>query len=801
MKRAVIATRHTRPPILPLRISAALTVALILTVRSGAAQAPAERAFADSLFRDLAAATAIEALPPADRCTTHPGTLGRLCQAFIGLRRSELGKSPDEAIRAEPLLSRSVDEKPEWGIAWYGLGIARLQLARFGVLSKPGPLQGVGLSLIAGAGNALVEALRRDSTLLGAAEALALAPMPREGASRLKERLAMLRRVRTYLPLSPPARLGIARVELEAGTPDTLIVLLNEALAHGADSGVAYLELARADYRANRPEAGRAALLQGASVATSDFAKRRYREELAWVASPEELKEWDGLPVAERGEWLRAFWARRDVREGRADGERLIEHYRRLEYAMANFQITVPQVGRQRVRSVAMAGDRLVLLTGDAGSDSLTVAGLEQASVTDADYSSVVGGDVPFRQFSITQDILDDRGVIWIRHGKPDIQQGTTGGTAKEAWQYRRPGEPPLVVFFGEADFDGTAGASVLISTVAGRDGIAMDQLCGQLNGMCDRLQPGSTVGSAGVGQFAGATGSGRRGTMATGGMLRPEQVQSEVRRGASNIRRAVTTDAYPRTFTAPLDPIAQMYGMDRATGGAPRVIVAFAIPGDKLSFTRPPAAGGRAVYPIRVHVMGAEVRTGARLDLDTLRQFATAEPLVEGQFLTGFVELPVPPGDYATTLVLTQEDGRGAIARLADVRVPGQRPTLEISDVILGREGSGVRWNSGTSQVPLNPLNAYAKGGSAELYYQLSGLKPGQRYDTRFDFFPIGEPRPKPKLTLTLPMEAGQPRMEIARSVGLENLDPGSYRLVVTVTGGGEAASSTAYLVVRKKP
>lgn len=772
------------------------------------AQGAAERPFVDSLFHELARASTTEQLPGADRCGGRDATLARLCEGLRLTRVAEFSGEGDDAIKAEALLRRAVDDRPKWATAWYGLGVARLELARAKVLAKEGPLQAVGLSFEAGAGNALVRALELDSTLAGAAEALALAPIPREGASQLGARARTLRRLRNSLPLSPSARFAMARIEREAGNVDTAIVYLREAMAQGADSGLVDLELARDLHLAGHPAEGRAALIAGAAATGSPLAGVRYREELSWVATPEELHAWDSLPLPQRSTWLDVFWASRDVREGREPGERLIEHYRRVELAMANFRIAIPQKGRQRLLSTAIAGDLMDLNgggsavgSGNNGSSRVSSAESAQSAVTASQdsYAATLGADVPFRQFGIGQDVLDDRGVIWIRHGKPDREQGTIGGTAKAVWMYDRPGEAPLVLFFAEVDFDGTSGASVLIPTPIGSDGQALEQLCGQINGMCDRLQPGNTVGVAGNRRFGGRLSAGRSGALSTGNLPAPNFVADERGRGTENIVRAVTTDAYPRKFTAPLDPVVQIYGLEHSSGGAPRLVVAFAIPGGKLSYATPPEAGGRAVYPIHVKAISVDRTTGERRELDTLRQFASAKPLVEGEWLTGMLEFPVPAATYGASLLLTQDDGRGALARLATVRVPGAGSLLDISSVVLGREGTGVRWNSGATVVALNPLNAYQTGATAELYYQLSGLLPGTEYATRLEFFSMVEESKPPKLSLGFKNTATRPRVEVQRSVALGKLPPGSYRLRVTVRGGGGEARESATLVVRK--
>ena len=200
----------------------------------------------------------------------------------------------------------------------------------------------------------------------------------------------------------------------------------------------------------------------------------------------------------------------------------------------------------------------------------------------------------------------------------------------------------------------------------------------------------------------------------------------------------------------------------------------------------------------IHVRVLSVDKATGHRIDLDTLRQFAAAKPLIEGEWLTGVIELPLPAATYGATLLLSQDDGRGALARLATVRVPDAGSRLGISSVVLGREGTGARWNSGRTVVPLNPLNAYVSGSMVELYYQVSGMVVGTEYDTRLEFFARDDTK-KPKLAMGFKANALQARGEVSRTVALGKLDPGVYRLRVTVRGGGAEVEESASLAVRK--
>lgn len=795
-----------------------LVVAAVAASAPLAAQSGAERAAIDSLFAELALLGATDPIPADARCAAHPATLGRLCRATLAVRRVEQVSDGGAAFDTEMALRRVVDEQPTWATAWYVLAMARLQLTRAGVLAREGVRQPLGVSAEAGAGLALVTALTMEPTFLAAAEALALAPTPREGASQMGERRDMLRHLRGTLPLSAEARLGVAIVERESGHPDTAVVMLHEALAAGADSGLVHLELARMYHKAGKAAEGRAALIAGASFTTTTRANARYREELSWVASPDELRTWDSLPVPARSEWLEAFWTEREVRDGRAPGERMVEHYRRYETAMKEFLIRVPQKGRQRLRSVAMAGDLMSLDGGDAvgrGGASTRMgtpggdASREQVELQrtgPGEYATIVGATAPFREFAIVQDVLDDRGVTYIRHGKPTERAMTSGGTAMEAWRYERAPEPDLVLFFAEADFDGTSGASVLVPTPAADGGRVIHQLCGGARGMCDEL----IRFAASEGPLNNGEGGTRRTVAAGAGYIPPtprfasgaapvptDVIRAEVERGRAQIRRGTTTDDHRRSFEQLLEPTVQFYGLDRAGGGAPRLLVSFAIPGDKLLGTQPPAAGGRTVYPIRVQLMATARGRAQRFDVDTVRNFATPAPLVAGQFLTAVVELPLPPGTYAATVVLSQEGGRGALSRIDAVVAPPGGDQLSVSSLVLGHARSGSAWNSGRRTVALHPLNAFTPAQEVELYYQVNGLRPGVGYRTMVELVPAGNPDAPAALSLEFSEDAEARFAEVQRTIGLRNIRPGSYRLRVTVAGAGGSVSEAGYLVV----
>jgi hypothetical protein len=412
-------------------------------------------------------------------------------------------------------------------------------------------------------------------------------------------------------------------------------------------------------------------------------------------------------------------------------------------------------------------------------------------------HEQTLGHAAPFRIAGISQDVLDDRGVIWIRHGKPDERTHTSGGTVMEAWRYARAPEDDLVLFFAEADFDGNSGATVLVPSPMGVGGLAINQLCGNGQGMCDELLRFS--------QPEGVVNRGflvRRGNLGPPAPIESQPLQTQHLAtardaGIRQIERGLTSDNHRRAFSELLRPAVQIYGLDHEGGASPRVLVSFALAGDRLTGSAPPEAGGRTIYPVRVQVMATAPGSGRRVDLDTLRYFATARPLSAGEFLTATVEMPVPPGRYEVTVVLSQPDGRGALSRLSAVPAPAADAALDISSLVLGRTGSGAAWRSASREIPLHPLGAFTREQEVELYYQLHGLAAGTDYRTMVELIPSDEADARPALSIEFSEEARSRFAEVQRTVGLRNLNAGSYRLRVTVAGGGRTVSETGYLVV----
>jgi hypothetical protein len=189
-------------------------------------------------------------------------------------------------------------------------------------------------------------------------------------------------------------------------------------------------------------------------------------------------------------------------------------------------------------------------------------------------------------------------------------------------------------------------------------------------------------------------------------------------------------------------------------------------------------------VYPIALRLVATDAE-GHFHRVDTTRYFRSADTLQQGQYLYGIETLPLPAGTWNVTLLVTQPsvDAGGAVER-RQVALEAS-DVLRLSDLVFGREGSGLTWSSPHGTVLLSPLDAYPRKGAVEVYSELSGAEPGSEYVTRIALAGVsGDARGT--VTLTFHEQAHEPVLRLRRSVALDQLDGGQYRMTVTVTEAG---------------
>ncbi|HLS47916.1 MAG TPA: hypothetical protein VK012_05310, partial [Gemmatimonadales bacterium] len=401
------------------------------------------------------------------------------------------------------------------------------------------------------------------------------------------------------------------------------------------------------------------------------------------------------------------------------------------------------------------------------------------------------------------------RGVVYIRHGEPaarvaapgteehDVDQvasaetplaveamdasapfempgGTEVGTsAQEVWQYLVDGESRILYFAG-SDALGTTVPSSLYSYVPLRAALLR-----RVAAMDPRYE---TVAFALEGQLAGL----RRGMpvqcMTLSRTLRRESRDAMV--------TSVGSDSYALLFPEPLDPIVQISAVGQPSSGSGRFLVVFAVPGDRL--TPAPVGTGGVRYRLGFRISAVDRDHRVIRGLDTLRSFVARDTLPDDAYLSGLFELPVPAGTYDVRVAVYAEDQQaGSAVKLGQVTLGAPRGVLGLSDILLGRESGGLRWENRGDPVMLNALNAYFVGGSAPVYYEAFGLEPGRAYQTTLTVRKVDAGEDE-GVSLIFNETADRRVHHIRRTIGLEGLEVGHYRLLVTIEDPETGARAT---------
>jgi GWxTD domain-containing protein len=732
------------------------------------AQSPADRASLEavrdslSTAQDSASLKGLEAATIAVAKQRREDPLVHLRLGFIGYRLGEVtgGKSHYDDAAGE--FEWAAELRPDWPYPWYGLGLAELALGESSVLAIESIRQMLGKDYLSKAARAFAHATEVDPSFAFAVVDLANTAL----AQRIRPRLDVALSAVRLAAASPAGRhadvqLVRGRVEREAGEADSALAGFRAYLAVGGDTGVGMLELARTYYFARRASDGWSAYLAGARGATSASALTLYRSDLSWIADSAELGAFDALPdPPARARWLEAFWTRRDVVEARDVGERLAEHYRRWFYARRSFRL----VSRHR-----------------------------HYDITEV--------------YRAKQVEFDDRGVIYLRHGEPDrrarfvcqeVEQANGEGcAANESWLYRREekeGGDLVFHFAARGDVQDYKLIESLVDALGFRRGV----------------QAGAYSDPQVSELYASRDEFGALYARVAHSLNAPASALAEDRaHGRRSIAVGTTSDSYVQRFEQPLDVVASEFvvGTGAESGGGGQMLhVVFAVPGDRLTGEPAQGSGGGFLYALHLRVVVSDSGDHIVARLDTLRIFGARQPLRAPAYLTGRLALPVPAGRYRYRLLVTTPDGgAGDLVRLdsLDVRALGGAG-FAVSDVVVGREGSGLVWiSAGADTVPLNPLSRFPEGSAAALYYEVYGLARGAPYHTvvrleregrRSIFGAIrglfGGGRAAVLLEFDATSEGRVTRVH--REVALEGVANGSYRLTVVISDPASGVSAT---------
>lgn len=780
--------------------SAALLLLAPPGARPARAQSPAERGALEALRDTLDRATTASALGAVAREWTPRGdrTMERLRHGFISLALGRVSGRRSDLDDALVDFDWATSQRKSWPYPWFGRGLAKLALGEGGFIPKEMAGQALGTNFYQGSISDLARSFDADSMFAAGIEYLAQV-LPAQGERTQPAAYVRALAIAARDPnVDPRVRLVLARAYRTNGLYDASLAELDGYLHAGGDSGVALLERARSLAGVGRLAEAAEAWLAGATYGSAN-TRHIYRRDLAWIATGRELAEWDSLPEGALRGWLERFWGLREAEAMRAPGERLREHLRRWAYAYRHFRVIAPE-RKTDFKRVMVIDLGPCTRSGEKSLDDLTFE--DPARLDD---------------LRRKERMLDHRGVIYMRHGEPArrlrtlpaqpgtldpapmpagpgdrtpvaepqltalspyVPQGLTdgqsyvSGMSSEIWQYWFGGESRLLYFSGSSTL-GTFAPTTLYSHLPLRPGLlyAAAQLDSRYRRVAFALEEEM---------------SGRPRAIPVQCMVTAQALQRDTR---AAMKTSVETDSHTLLFPAPLDPVVQVAAVGAPGDGGSRMLVVFAVPAAGL-VPEPRADGGAGVtYRIGLRISAVDRSTGIFRRIDTVRTFAVGDTLRGRAHLAGLMELPVPAGRFDVRVAVFRPGlARGSVVMRPAVEVGG-RGGLALSDVVLGAEAGGIEWSNRGDPVRLNALDAYVTGTAAPLYYEMHGLVPGRTYRTTISLTRAGQrPNRGTRLLFSETAEAGS--MRVRRTMGLDDLRRGQYRLVVTVDEEGTGAT-----------
>lgn len=523
---------------------------------------------------------------------------------------------------------------------------------------------------------------------------------------------------------------------------------------------------------------GTAAYLEGLNR-LSEAAAARYHADVSMLATDLERAQWqDALDSRQsleaRRKWLVRFWDVRAARSAIRVEARIIEHYRRLDVALGKYR-------RSQKRGAAESAS--VLLESQAER-------------------------LPF----------DDRGLIYLRFGKPDrvIRTTARGLHPNETWVYDAvEGERRffhLVASRGSHDF-------VLVDNIfAAAEDPAPPEAIVQLLEDRTQLDPKYAIFAARIRSLSSTARRDRmlpelRGTGASDA-LTSVQLENSIlsNRHRQDVMNALRRDAAERHFDTSLPFYYDLFGMKGADDRTD-LTAAFAVPGNFIKGT---SVDGRLVYALDVSVIFIDTLDSRVERRDTTVRFWSSRELGRRDNVRFHLNLRAPPSSSSIQRILIHDlyaPAAGTVYR-GKQEVPDFGGShLVLSDLVIADSSTHGPWQRDVIQLSLLPPRSLIPNQLFSLFYEIYNLPAGDSYRTELRIEPIDGNRVLRKLgrlfggggnTIRVSFDersssnlAGtQQQVRQLRA----DLKPGRYRLRVTVTNlrTAESATRTRSFIVR---
>ena len=639
-------------------VSAILVLTGTSTAAVSGSQGPDFAALRDSLAQ-INDASLVRKLELNRRPTPNAAPADLVKHGLVALRLYDLTADPSASKLATKSFESAVSAAPADGWAQFLLGLSLARSPEAQPLSAGGKRGRFALDDVARrltgtdaksrARRAFNAALRTTYPINPAARELARLAVSTQNRNWLEEARAALESLESARQARPEDLVALSLVQSALNDSEAAVLTADRALVAGASPGSARFAAGTARLRFSGREAEGAQLyFDGIRVAT-DAELQDYYDDALPIANKTEKETWTNGDTETRRNLLLNFWNVRAARGGLPTVERLAEHYRRMPHVEQNFRRT-------------------------------------------GEYWAPSSNELRW-QAADQRSRFDDRGEIYLRHGKPDLAVRTVFGE-NESWLYRLPdGSNRTFHFF----------------RVHGSYSLPYTIPCDQ-NWALDRAPLDPSVGKLAISCSAGQTAL-----------------------NSADVRKlyyeALESDSHYPRFTRDLPFFYDLYTF-RGEPGKTAVVAAFAVPAEKLEKTSDERG---SYYRFDVSLILADTAIGTVSRTDDSAFVSTKRIIRDDDLLRKHLEVQVPPSASTLQRVIVTDATVPGIGQLYGGPFPipdygGKQ--LMLSDIALGRPDTTGGWKRGQVTLALVPTSAFP-GGNFSVYYEVYNLPRGNSYST----------------------------------------------------------------------
>ncbi len=685
-----------------------------------------------SLLRDMLSHRATKQAERSPELLTERG--------LIGLRLYELTARRPDGKNAQRSFEAALKHAPKYGWAHYGLGL----VLAHGPDSNPfaGGLRNsfvlddaigrvFGEDTPSRARRAFLRAVTGEPPVPHAATELAEQATKRWSQETLERSVTALEDLNNSVQANADSWLALARVRLELGRVDEAFTALERSTGHNVDRAEGARTLAMILFHSDqREKAGAAAWFESVDHAT-DATLDQIIEDVSALLSTKELEHLQTLDASATRSYLHEFWDMRAALAGVPVHERMAEHYRRLATARRHYW--------RSARFGAPVGNQLLLRS---------------------------FGERPY----------DDRGMIFIRHGRPlQLMRSSAPQTGRESWLYR--------------DLDGR---EQMLHFAAMQSNSDYD-LVHKLPCDADYIDP-------------------RRSSDPNLARLALNCRTTDMLAASANYRQyayeLLATDSDSPNFTKDLPFYFDLYTF-RGDAGRTNVVAAVAVPVEKLQ-KRDVALSSAYRVDLSLILVDTASRRVVRQD-DSVALNAT-RAFKNDDLFRMHVEVAVPPSRTTLQRVIVSDPSEPGIGQLygGPFPIPDYSTSkLMLSDIVLAEPRVEGRWKRGDVALALVPTGRF-KGGSFRVFYEIYNIEKNSAYNTEIEIEPVQKSAGEKLKSLLgagknsislkfdgVALDVQDGALQELRQVDAP-LSPGRYRMRITVrNAAGEIVKGERLFVV----